>query len=252
MRYAAAHCIHIGGILKQLVIRRFHRWLGIVAAVQLLIWTGSGLFFAVMPIETIRGSHLLESPAIFRLGHVSLVSPSSLVRHHKELSTVSLSQIQIAQRLNTPIYVVKTDKDWLIFDAETAAKLAPLTETEARAIASNNTSLAVKAMTWVATVNPGSEYREGELPAWRVELEGADHASLWIGANSGQVRAVRTTTWRVYDFLWGLHIMDYYGRDNFNSWLLRGFALLGVTTILSGIVLTISSIRRQKGSFFTR
>lgn len=232
--------------LKQLFIRKSHRWLGVVAAVQLLIWTSSGLFFAVMPIEDIRGTQLLTQPATLRLGYVSMVSPSSLVRQHKELSMVSLAQVQVNQRLNIPIYRVKIKDSWLVFNAETAEKLAPLTADEAKAIAANNTDLPIRAATWVATVEPGSEYRDGELPAWKVELEGSGHANLWIGANTGQLRAVRTTSWRIYDFLWSLHIMDYQGRDNFNSWLLRGFALLGVSTILSGIVLFVLSIRRKK------
>lgn len=244
--------------MKQLFVRKSHRWLGVVAAVQLFIWTGSGLFFAVMPIENIRGSQLIKQPATLRLGYVSTVSPSSLVRQHKELSMVSLNQVEIKQRLNTPIYVVKTkevvkskdvvkNKDsWLVFNAETAEKLAPLTADEAKAIAANNTDLPLGSTTWVARVEAGSEYRDGELPAWKVELEGTDNANLWIGANTGQLRAVRTTSWRIYDFLWSLHIMDYQGRDNFNSWLLRGFALLGVSTILSGIVLFVLSIRRKK------
>ncbi|MEO2173144.1 MAG: hypothetical protein ABGY96_03515 [bacterium] len=233
-------------VMNKLLIRKTHRWLGVVAAIQLLIWTSSGLFFSIIPIDDIRGSHLIEKRAAFRLGHVRMVSPSSLVREHKELSNVSLDQVQIKQRLTTPVYVVKVEDSWLVYHAETAEKLAPLTQTEASAVAANNTTLPVQSATWVEAVEPGSEYRGGELPAWKIQLEGSDHANLWVGANSGQVRAIRTTEWRIYDFLWSLHIMDYIDRDNFNSWLLRGFALLGVITILSGIVLFISSTSWRK------
>jgi len=134
----------------------------------------------------------------------------------------------------------------LVFNAETMEKLVLLTETEANSIASNHTHLPVRSATLVAELEPGSEYRGGELPAWKVVLEGSDKAHLWIGANSGQVSAIRTTKWRIYDFLWSLHIMDYGDRDDFNSWLLRGFSLLAVFTILSGIVLFILSARRRK------
>ena len=233
-------------LLDHPLAKKTHRWLGLVAAIQLFIWTGSGLFFAIIPIEDIRGTHLIESPAIFRLGHTRLVSPSSLVRQHKELSNVRLDQVEIKQRLNTPVYVIKVEENWLVFNAETAKELALLTETEANSIASNHTYLPVLSATLVTALESGSEYRGGELPAWKIELEGSDHANLWIGANSGQVSAVRTTKWRIYDFLWSLHIMDYGDRDNFNSWLLRGFSLLGVLTILSGIILFISSVRRKK------
>ncbi len=229
-------------------MRKAHRWLGGVAVVQLLIWTGSGLFFAVMPIEDIRGGQLTQQPATLRLGYVRTVSPSSLVRQHKELSMVSLAQVEINQRLNTPVYIVTIGDDKQVFNAETGEKLAALTEVQARELAAKYTALPVRSISWVEAVERGSEYRDGELPAWKVALEGPDHAKLWIAANTGQLRAVRTNSWRVYDFLWSLHIMDYWGRDNFNSWLLRGFALLGVTTILSGLILLVLSVRRTKRS----
>lgn len=234
--------------VNQSRIRKIHRWLGTIAVVQLLIWTVSGLFFAVIPIDDIRGSQLIESPATFRLGHVKLVSPSSLVSRYSELSTVRVDQIQIKQRLNTPIYLVKVAGNWAVFNAESAEKMKPLTEAEAYSIASNSSPFAVRSATWITSLEPGSEYRDGELPAWKIELKGPDNANLWIGAHSGQVNAVRTTNWRIYDFMWSLHIMDYTGRDNFNSWLLRGFALLGVITVLSGIVLIIHSLRRNRQS----
>jgi hypothetical protein len=39
--------------------RRWHRRLSLVVGIQLLFWTGSGLFFSIFPIEEIRGNHLL-------------------------------------------------------------------------------------------------------------------------------------------------------------------------------------------------
>ena len=230
--------------MNQQFVRKAHRWLGIVAIAQLFIWTGSGLFFAMIPIDDIRGSHLLEQAAVFRLAHVKLVSPSFLVGRYPELSTVNLNQVRIGQRLNTPVYTIKAGDSRWVFNAETAEKLDPLTELEVSLIASSATNLSVRSATWLTDVAPGSEYRGGELPAWQVEMEGGDHVQLYITAYSGQIEAVRTAKWRIYDLLWSLHIMDYVDRDNFNSWLLRGFALLGVITVLSGIALFfISSVR---------
>lgn len=232
--------------LKQRVLRKAHRWLGIVAALQLLIWTGSGLFFAVMPIDGIRGAGIVEQSAAFRLKHVRLIPPNQLVRGQPALDNVSIDDVQIRQRLNTPIYLITVDKRWLAFNARTGERLPPLNENEARMIARNNSRSEVRSAVLVTELSPGSEYREGgELPAWRVELEGTEGAALWIGANSGQINAVRTSQWRLYDLLWSLHIMDYRGRDNFNTWLLRGFALLGVITMLSGVWLFFKSLRRR-------
>jgi len=177
-----------------------------------------------------------------------LISPSALLAQHKELAILSLGKIQLQQRLYTPIYIAELDDNWLVYHAETAEKLEPLTETEARSIASNSTELPILAATWVTEVSRGSEYKDGELPAWKVELEGVDEANLWIGANSGKASAIRTNTWRLYDLLWSLHIMDYVDRDNFNSWLLRAFALLGMITVVSGVALFFISAKQRKRS----
>lgn len=233
-------------ICLKIFLRKAHRWLGITAAAQLFIWTGSGLFFSIVRINDIRGGDLVEQPAAFMLGHTRLVSPSSLVGQHKELSTISVTGLQIKQRLNTPIYLAQVEGAWIAFDAETGEKLAPLTQEEAMTIATNNTRQPIKSATWIGLAGPGTEYRGGELPAWKIELEGEDSANLWIGASSGQINAVRTDKWRIYDFLWSLHIMDYRGRENFNSWLLRAFALLGLISILSGIALYISTRRKKQ------
>ncbi|OUS16090.1 hypothetical protein A9Q88_09090 [Gammaproteobacteria bacterium 50_400_T64] len=247
MSYDPANCdLRRDICLNPSLIRKTHRWLGLIAAIQLLIWTGSGLFFSIVPIDDVRGTHLLQAPAALRLGYVRLLSPSDLVAQHKELKMLSLAKLQLQQRLNTPIYLAKIDDKLLTYNAETAEKLEPLTESEALSIATNSTQLLAQSATWVTEVDPGSEYRDGELPAWKIELKGVDEANLWIGANSGKVSAVRTNTWRLYDFLWGLHIMDYVDRDNFNSWLLRAFALLGVITIASGLALFFISAKQRK------
>ena len=232
--------------LKPSFIRKTHRWLGLIAAVQLLIWTGSGLFFSIVPIDDVRGTHLRQAPPALRLEHVRLISASDLAARHKELAMLSPGKVQLQQRLYTPIYLVKREDELRVYHAETAKRLEPLTETEARSIASNSTELPILSATWVTEVSRGSEYRDGELPAWKIKLKGVDEANLWIGANSGKVSAIRTNTWRLYDFLWSLHIMDYVDRDNFNSWLLRVFALLGVITIVSGMALFFISAKQRK------
>jgi hypothetical protein len=51
--------------------------------------------------------------------------------------------------------------------------------------------------------------------------------------------SLRNSKWRIFDFLWMLHTMDYAGRDNFNNTLLRAFSILGLTTIGSGFLLFV-------------
>jgi len=54
---------------------------------------------------------------------------------------------------------------------------------------------------------------------------------------SGKVVARRSATWRVYDFLWSLHIMDYRDRDDFNNWLVVIAAAVALAMTVSGMVI---------------
>jgi len=61
--------------------------------------------------------------------------------------------------------------------------------------------------------------------------------------------ARRTTRWRIFDFLWMLHIMDFDTRDDFNTPLLQIAAGLGFVVGLSGLVfwaLTTRLFRRRR------
>jgi hypothetical protein len=77
------------------------------------------------------------------------------------------------------------------------------------------------------------------LPAWRVAFADPDKTSVFVAANTGQIAAVRTANWRLFDFFWGLHIMDWTERDNFNTWWLLALAVGGLVMGLAGTVLLV-------------
>ena len=41
---------------------RWHIWLGWLIGVPLILWTASGLFMAVRPIDDVRGTNLIRLP----------------------------------------------------------------------------------------------------------------------------------------------------------------------------------------------
>ena len=77
---------------------------------------------------------------------------------------------------------------------------------------------------------------------------------MFVAAATGQITAVRTGTWRLYDFVWGLHIMDWQNHENFNSWWLLGFAGAGLVMGLAGSVLLLMRwpLRRRRRRVATR
>jgi hypothetical protein len=64
-----------------------------------------------------------------------------------------------------------------------------------------------------------------------------------VSAELGTVQKFRNQKWRVFDFLWMLHTMDYESRDNFGNVLLRTFSIFGLVTVLSGFLLYFTSAR---------
>ena len=91
----------------------------------------------------------------------------------------------------------------------------------------------------------GTEFR-GPFPAWQVTY--ADEAStrIYIDAASGTLGAARSDTWRLFDFIWGLHIMDWTERDRINSWWLLLFGIGGTIIALSGFVLLANRMPRLR------
>ena len=94
-----------------------------------------------------------------------------------------------------------------------------------------------------------TQYR-GPLPAWRVAFADANETAIYVTADTGRVTALRTDLWRIYDFLWGLHIMDWQAHENINHWWLWATAALSLVVAISGTIMFPS--RFKWGARFRR
>ena len=85
----------------------------------------------------------------------------------------------------------------------------------------------------------GSEYRGRELPLYKVISVNEDNEEINVYQNpfSGEVVAIRSTQWRLWDLMWGLHIMDWVDRDNIGNIWLKIFSFIALFSSVSGIVL---------------
>ena len=85
----------------------------------------------------------------------------------------------------------------------------------------------------------GSEYRGRDLPLYKVVSVNEDDEEINVYQNpfSGEVVAIRSAQWRLWDLMWGLHIMDWIDRDNIGNIWLKIFSFIALFTSLSGIVL---------------
>jgi fructose-specific phosphotransferase system IIC component len=132
---------------------------------------------------------------------------------------------------------VTTAKGIMLFDAQTGELIPPVGATQATVIANAAWKSAAKPTSKASRVTAESPEYRAALPAWRIAYADPDATSIFVAADTGRITAVRTGTWRLYDFFWSLHIMDWKNHENFNTWWLLAFAIGGLILGLAGSVL---------------
>ena len=111
--------------------------------------------------------------------------------------------------------------------------------------------LEVASIEKISDTDKHHEYRNKLLPAYVISYESTNELKAYVSIQDATFQTVRHRSWRWFDFLWMAHTMDYEGRDNFNTTVLRVFSLLGLITVMSGFALwyvsspSIRAIRRK-------
>ena len=216
-----------------LKIRKTHRYLGLFLGIQFLFWTISGLYFSWTNIDDIHGDHFKNldyQPQAFN----NLISPSQLDIDNG-VNTIELRDID-----NTPYYWVNSKQLYNALDGSTKNSI---TKEEALYIAKLNikNDLEVESIEQINATGKHHEYREKLLPAFVISYKSNEALKAYVSVVDGKFQTVRHRSWRWFDFLWMTHTMDYEGRDNFNTVVLRAFSLLGLITVLSGFLLWYTS-----------
>lgn len=238
-----------------LLIRKSHRFLGLFIGIQFLAWTVSGLYFAWSDIDEVHGDFTRKAPQGLSTG-IEVVSPSVAVSELQASKQVdSVSMVTLISVVGLPLYQITYYSGHVgegshlhthvaLADAVTGKIRNPLNREEAIALAKDNI-VAGAEITNVALLTKTDghhEYRERPLPAWAISFENPN-CTAYISAERGTFQAVRNDNWRVFDFLWMGHTMDYKSRDNINNLLLRIFSVFGLITVISGFILFVFSTK---------
>ena len=208
------------------LVRKTHRYLSILISIQLLLWTISGIYFAFNQIELVRGEQ-------YRLPQVFSIDLSKI-----DLVLDSVKSIQVARRFGEEILIVRKEAGTEYLNLEGDA-LQKLSREQATSIVSTVTSLTPLSAEEINEPEPGSEYRGRNLPLYKVATKDQENKQInvYVDAISGQVVAIRSEQWRLWDLMWGLHIMDWETRDEINNWLLKLFSVLALISSLTGVLI---------------
>ncbi|MGY3793911.1 PepSY domain-containing protein [Aquimarina sp. 433] len=220
-------------------IRKAHRYLGLFLGIQFLMWTISGLYFSWTDIDEIHGDHFKKEQE--KIVHSNLKG-LDIITSRMEVSALELRTIA-----NKPYYWIN---DSILVDASSGSIKPEISEEEALKVAEMQMrdDLQVISVDYITEVDKHHEYRGRSLPAYVINYNHPENVKAYVAALDGSFQRVRHQSWRWFDFLWMTHTMDYEGRDDFNTSVLRIFSLLGLITVISGFVLwyvSSSTIRRM-------
>ena len=215
------------------MVRVFHKYLSLIISIQLLLWTISGIYFAFNKIELVRGEQYIIKD-----------KPSSIEINNLNISS-NVKNIEIFKRLNQ--WVVKAEMD-------AGFKYQDLLGNEVYELSPNEAIEVVKLKTILSPIDAikinessaRSEFRGRSLPIYKIKTDSSDDTNVYVDVMSGKIVAIRSDSWRVWDFLWGAHIIDYRERDNINNILLKIFSVLALFSSLSGIALFFNTIKKLR------
>lgn len=189
-----------------------HKWLALFIGAQLLIWFASGALMSFLPIDKVRGEHLVDREAVTAIPAESrFVNPATIsVRAGAPVKAITWHIVGARQ-----VAEVTTSNGISLFDTLTGERLPPIDADQATGVAMAAWKSAAKSKSRVSRVTSESPEYRGALPAWRVAFADPDVTSVFVAEDTGRITAVRTGTWRLYDFFWSLHIMDWKNHENF-------------------------------------
>lgn len=220
-------------------LRRWHIWLGWIAAIPILLWVISGLVMVVRPIEEVRGEGLLREADPVRLA-APPIPPL--------VAGVPLSALLLEQRAAGPRWVIKLpDGKTRLADPATGLLLPPLSANDARReVEARYTGEAhAQSVKRTNAEDPPLDLRR-PIAAWQVTMDDGTH--FYVDAGSGQIVATRTRWWRFYDLMWGLHIMDPQTREDTHNPFVIAFAIAALAMAVLGTIVLPLTIRRGKSN----
>ena len=208
------------------IVRNTHKYLSFFISLQLFLWTISGIYFAFNKIELVRGEQ-------YRLTESFPVNFNEV-----KFSRSDVQQVKAINRLGEIIFVVSGSKGTEYLDSF-GIPVDKLNKSEIFEIVSSSSTLKPIDLEEITESSKGSEFRGRNLPLYKVtSLNDKDKKiNLYLNVFSGEITAVRSLQWRIWDLMWGFHIMDWQTRDKINNIFLQIFSILALVSSISGIML---------------
>ena len=220
-------------------LRKLHKWLGLLIALQVILWAASGVMFAWLDHGKVsaEGSVRTVEPAVLAPTLVGK-EPTAWLDEYARQDLYDVRAVSIADRW---VWRVELQDRIELRALEDGAPI-DLDEPWVRKLALGRYAGGGALIAATLQTQPDIESR-AKGPVWRAQFDDSQRTALYFAADDGHFIAARTASWRVYDFFWMLHTMDYGGRDNFNNPLIVTIGMAALWLSISGIVLLTRSFR---------
>lgn len=218
--------------------RTLHKWLGLFVGLQILIWLTSGLYMVVFDIDFIHGDPLVKNMQHTVAIPITPMPGLAVLRAKYPNAT----HIGLRPVMGQTFYTVTTTDGRYLFDPETGDLKSPLDEETARQIAKYHFKGDTPILNaTLITAKPPMEIQTRPLPLWRIDFDDRFSASFYIDPYTGALATRRHQYWRIFDFLWMLHIMDYEDRADAHNRLLIFAQISGLSLAITGLWLLFYS-----------
>ncbi len=224
------------------LLKKLHKWVGLLIGVQVLLWLISGLVISLLDPAKVSGKQWANAIT----AEPQTLEPADLLEPSELPADVLNDALGIDLNVwnGKPVYrVAHADSETLVNAAD--GSVIVIEKDEAGQLARQDFSGDGEIISIEGGVAPDMETRGRHGAYWRVNFSDPANTSIYICAATGEILERRNGYWRVRDFFWMLHIMDYSGRENFNNVLVIIVALVAIWLGISGFGLLFGSFNRQ-------
>ena len=215
-------------------LRVVHKWIGLIIGLQFLLWTLSGAMMALLDMGEVAGGERRDH------AEVRLTAVEGWPAVRQQLGAALITGVTLRPLLDRNVYEVATASGVRLFDHASGRPIT-IDAGVARQIASAAHPSSAP-VTQVQALNALSlAVREHELPIWRVDFADEQNSSYYVSASTGVLLERRNDTWRLWDFFWMLHNMDYVNRTSFNHPLIIMVGFAAVWLAITGFYLLFRS-----------
>lgn len=227
-----------------LFVRKLHKWLGLIVGLQFLLWTISGLVFAWLDHHEVTAEHSVNA-----VNNAAWSAKIPLAEPQTWLGGLEgeLHEVRLMSLLDHWLWRVDAGSRVELRRVEDGAPFH-LNEALVRRLALSRYAGEGRLQSVTFQPMAGIEARDAGA-VWKAQFGDAAETTLYFAAEDGQLVATRNSAWRMFDFFWMLHTMDYRGRDNFNNPLVIAMATGSLWLSLSGVLLLFRSFRREEFDF---